>query len=85
MITNFKINDEKKARISLMLSENVLTNMDNLYLNLQRKLPLEDRTKLTKSGLYEFILKDLFDEYIAKTDNSRIDVIITKWFKTLNS
>ncbi|NQZ57973.1 MAG: hypothetical protein HRT88_10980 [Lentisphaeraceae bacterium] len=63
---------EDKARITHYLSTSVLSELEEIYDEIRRRLPYSEKSKVKKSHLVDFAIDNLVKDYYKKGDKSLI-------------
>ena len=67
-----KSTKEDKARITHYLSTSVLSELEEVYDDIRRRLPYNEKSKVKKSHLVDFAIDNLVKDYYKKGDKSLI-------------
>jgi hypothetical protein len=62
----------EKARVTYYLSTNTLSDLEDTYDELRRKLPYNEKSKVKKSHIVEMALELIIEDYRKKGDKSSL-------------
>jgi uncharacterized protein YifN (PemK superfamily) len=62
----------EKARVTHYLSTNILSDLEDVYDELRRKLPFNEKSKVKKSHIVDLALELIVEDYHKKGDKSQL-------------
>lgn len=73
-----KTEEVEKARVTHYLSTQILGELEEVYDDLRRRLPYNEKSKVKKSHIVDLALETIIDDYSKKGDKS---LLVKKFIK----
>jgi hypothetical protein len=77
-LSNEAVNKQREI-FSTMLPIEVIEKMEEIIFQMRKNLPRENRRKLTKTKLCEFIFESVFSDYDENKNDSFLVKIFNEW------